>query len=71
METEASPTMLYKMLKDTLALANFVCLLALSGMYEIKHSQARHSTAQQRTALHRTARHGTARRCPAPLSWRS
>ena len=26
MEAEASPTMLYKMLKDTLALANFVCL---------------------------------------------
>ena len=58
--------MLYKMLQDTLALANFVCLLALSGMYERKRRQAPHSTAQHRTAphctaLHRTARHGTAR----------
>ena len=63
MEKEGSTTMLYKMFDDMLALANFVCLLALSpGMYE------RESTAKHGTTRHGRARQGTALHCAAELA---
>ena len=68
MEKEGSTTLLYEKLENVLALANSVCLLALSsGMYErestAKHDTARHCTAQHGTAGYDTARHRTALRC--------
>ena len=75
MDNEGS-TLLYKMLEDTLALANSVFLLALlSSVYgresTAKHGTERHSnahsTAPHGRAGHDTARHRTALRCAVQL----
>ena len=54
------------MLEDLLALANSVCLIALSsGIYQ-RESTAEHSTERHITAQHRTARQGTTPQGTAP-----
>ena len=61
-------TLLQKKLEHMLALANSVCLMALSPGMSEREITATHSTARHSTVTHGRARHRTAQRYAATLN---